>query len=132
MLLHIASILAFMIVSFAAQGLSHFVINKAHYATVGFARKNPIIPMGLLVMVIQGFMLSLALAAWRGGVATLIDGLLVSLVFGVFLVSYVAIVEPSKYTVPSIKKWLLIEGSVGLVQFVIYGLVLGLIHQHLG
>ena len=126
---HILSVVAFLIVSFAAQGLSHFVINAEHFAAVTFMRAEPIIPLGLFVMVLQGAMLSLALQAWRGGSAKVADGLSVACLFGAFLVSYIAIVEPSKYVVPSILDWFLVEASVGAVQFAVFGVVLGAIHH---
>jgi len=132
MLKHALSIVAFMVVSFAVQGLSHFVINKAHFDAIGFPRPDPLIPLGLLVMIIQGLILSIALATWRPKMVTLKDGLAVSMTFGIFLVSYIAIVEPSKYIVPSIQSWLMVEGLAGLIQFGLYGVLLGLIHKRLG
>lgn len=129
---HLLSILGFMVVSFAAQGLSHFAINAEHFASVSFMRVDPIIPLGLLVMVLQGGLLSLALQAWRGDSAMVVDGFLVSCVFGAFLVSYIAIVEPSKYMVPSILGWFQVEAVVGLAQFAIFGFVLGVIHSRFG
>ena len=125
---HLLSILAFMVVSFAAQGLSHFAINAEHFATVSFMRADPVIPLGLLVMILQGGLLSLSLQAWRGKSVGIFDGLLVSCIFGAFLVSYIAIVEPSKYIVPSILGWFRVEALVGLAQFAIFGAVLGCIH----
>lgn len=52
MLKHMISVVAFMVISFGVQGLSHFVINKSHFDSIGFARPDPLIPLGLLVMVI--------------------------------------------------------------------------------
>ena len=92
---------------------------------------DPIIALGLLVMVIQGVVLSVALSAWRGAAASITDGVIVSLTFGLFLVSYIALVEPSKYTVPSVQNWLMVEGSAGLIQFGLFGLLLGLVHKTL-
>ncbi len=126
---HLLSILAFMVVSFAAQGLSHFVINAEHFAAIPFMRPDPIIPLGLLVMIIQGATISIALHRWRGGAATLSDGVLIAAAFGTFLVSYIAIVEPSKYAVPSPVDWILVEATTGLAQFAVFGVLLGLIHR---
>ncbi|QBY01907.1 hypothetical protein E2K80_15200 [Rhodophyticola sp. CCM32] len=131
MLQHVLSVVAFMIVSFAAQGLSHFVINKDHFASVSFMRPDPVIPLGLLVIVFQGALLSMALHVWKGDGVRVADGILVSLIFGAFLVSYIAIVEPSKYLVPSIGAWVRVELLVGFAQFAIFGVILGWIHQKL-
>jgi len=129
MLKHILTVPAFMIVTFAAQGLSHFVINKEHFDAIAFTRPEPIMPLGFTVMIIQGLILSYALASWRGKAVTLRDGVMISLAFGLFLVAYVALTEPAKYAVPSIPDWMVIEGTVGLVQFAVFGLALGFIHR---
>jgi hypothetical protein len=132
MIKHLVSVLAFMVVSFAAQGLSHFAINAEHFATISFMRPDPVIPLGLLVMVVQGGLVSLGLHSWRGESARIVDGVLASGAFGAFLVSYIAIVEPSKYQVPSILGWFEVEALVGLAQFAIFGVMLGAIHQRFG
>ncbi len=129
---HLLSIFAFMAISFAVQGLSHFVINKDHFAGIDFMRSDPIIPLGLFVMVIQGLIMTIALKRFAPTGATIRDGLVVSLAFGLFLIAYIAIVEPSKYAVPSISAWFLIEGPVGLIQFSVFGIILGLIHKKMG
>lgn len=128
---HILSVLAFMIVSFSVQGVSHFLINKKHYASIEHMRSDQIIPLGLLVMVIQGILLTTALSAWKGSHALVMDGLVVSMVFGLFLGSYIALVEPAKYAVPSVSQWISVEASASTIQFVAFGLLLGFIHQQL-
>lgn len=129
MIVHALAIIAFMAVTFAAQGLSHFVINQEHFAMVSFMRPEPIMPMGFLVMVIQGLILSVSLQAWKGKTVQIKDGLWIALAFGGFLVSYIAITEPAKYMVPSISNWFRIEIMVGLFQFGVFGAVLGWIHR---
>lgn len=129
---HILSVLAFILCTFGTQGLSHFVINKDHFAQIAHLRPDPIMPMGFAVMCIQGILLSLALHAWRGGEATLTDGVKVALIFGLFLVSYIALTEPAKYTVPSIAAWIRVEVLVGAAQFGVFGVLMGYIHQRWG
>ena len=46
---------------------------------------------------------------------------------GVFLVSYLALVEPAKYAVPSVGAWLAVEAGAGFVQFTLFGLLLAAI-----
>lgn len=128
MIKHFLSVLAFVIVSFAVQGVSHFVINEAHFATIGFARAEPILALGVLVMVLEGIILTFALSAYKPN-ASIKHGLMLSLAFGLFLASYIALVEPSKYDVPSIIDWIKVEATASLVQFLAYGLILGYIHS---
>ncbi len=132
MLIHILSVVAFMVVSFAAQGLSHFVVNSDHFAAIEHLRKDPIIPLGLLAMVMQGAIMSVALSVWREGDATVGSGLVVAVAFGLFLIAYISLVEPAKYTVPDIASWMRIETIVGVAQFTVFGVLLGLIHSKFG
>ncbi len=126
---HVLTILAFVVVSFAAQGLSHFVINVDHFAAIPFMRQEPILLLGIAVMLIQGLLLSVLYARAYGHDNSVRHGIEFGLIMGLFLVSYIALVEPSKYTAPSISSWIAVEGSVGFVQFGVFGLLLGFIHR---
>tara|TARA_R110000772_G_scaffold28740_5_gene72250 strand:+ start:809 stop:1186 length:378 start_codon:yes stop_codon:yes gene_type:complete len=119
-----------MIITFAVQGLNHFVINSAHYASIDFARPEPIMALGFLTMIVQGGILTFALAHITPIGARIRDSLKVSLSFGLFLGFYIAVTEPAKYAAPSIPCWILTEGLASTIQFVVFGLVLGFIHEH--
>lgn len=126
---HILSVIAFMVVSFAVQGLNHFVINTEHYANIDFARPEPVMALGFLTMIIQGSILTLALAHVAPIGAAIKDGLKVSLSFGLFLGFYIAVTEPAKYAAPSIPGWIFTEGFASTIRFVVFGFVLGVIHE---
>lgn len=129
---HLLSVVGFIVVSFAVQGLNHFVINKTHYDNIDFAREEPVLVLGFLAMIIQGLLLSYAMTKIVSSGSLLRDGLLVSLSFGLFLASYIALAEPAKYAAPSIFSWFLTEGLASTIQFLIYGFVLGFIHRKFG
>ncbi|AZV77545.1 hypothetical protein EBB79_06330 [Parasedimentitalea marina] len=126
---HLISVMAFMLVTFAVQGFSHFLLNADHFAAMGFLRETPIMPMGFTVMIIQGFILSLALSRWGPSQPSLRDAMIISLAFGLFLASYIVLTEPAKYTVPSILAWIRVEATASASQFVLFGILLGLIHR---
>jgi len=42
-------------------------------------------------------------------------------------VSYIALAEAAKYTVPSVSRWIAVEALAGAVQFTVWGLLLGLV-----
>ena len=131
-LVHLASMVSFVVVTLAVQGASHFALNKEHYKGISYLRPDPIIPLGLSTAAIQGLVMSVALVAWRGTEPVLTDGLWVSAAFGVVLASYIGMAEPSKYTVPDVGKWMRVELSASFVQFAVWGLLLGIIHTTLG
>ena len=123
------TVAAFMAVSFTVQGASHFVINIDHYAAIPFTRADPILPMGLLVMIVQALIISFAMIQlWPEG-ATMRQALTVSACFGLFLAAYIALTEPAKYTAPSIPKWIAVEATASFVQFAVFGVFLGWIYR---
>ena len=123
------TVLAFMVISFAVQGLSHFVINAEHFASISFARPDPILPMGLTAMIIQALILSFVMTRlWPDG-ASFRQGVSVSVCFGLFLGSYIVLAEPAKYAAPSIPSWMMVEATASFIQFSVFGVLLGLIHS---
>ena len=48
---------------------------------------------------------------------------------GSILVSYEALAEAAKYTVPSVASWIAVELGAGFVQFTLYGALLGSVHR---
>ncbi len=126
---HSLSVVAFILITFAVQGLNHFVINVEHYANVEFARPEPVMALGFLTMIVQGSILTLALGYVAPMGARIKDAMIVSLSFGLFLGFYIAVTEPAKYAAPSIPVWILTEGLASTIQFTLFGYVLGLIHR---
>ena len=123
------TVLAYSFVSFAVQAASHFAINASHYASIPIMRSEPIMALGISAMVIQGALAGLLFPAVRWGAASIRTGLLFAWVLGAFLASYIVLVEPGKYTVPSVSAWMRVEGLAALIQFTAFGLLLGLIHR---
>ncbi|MBV1867075.1 MAG: hypothetical protein KUG69_04095 [Marinosulfonomonas sp.] len=123
------TVLAFIVVSFGVQGLSHFVINADHFAAIGFIRAEPVLPMGIAAMIVQALIFSFVMPRlWPSG-ATIRQGVIVSACFGLFLASYIVLAEPAKYAAPSIPAWMTIESLASFVQFGVFGVLLGLIYR---
>jgi len=66
---------------------------------------------------------------FAGAKSTMKSALGFSWLMGTFLVSYTACAEAAKYMVPSVASWIAVELAVGLVQFTVFGLLLGLIYR---
>lgn len=129
MIKHTLSVLAFMVITLAVQGGSHFWANKAHYDALTFTRDQPIMLMGIAAMIIQGIIMTTALHIWRGPDAQLGQGILIAVAFGLFLSSYISLAEPAKYAAPSILQWIRVEAVSTILQFGTFGILLGLIHR---
>lgn len=120
---------AYVVSTFVVQALSHFAINREHYAAVNFLRPEPIFVLGLASMVVQGALLTFLFSRHRGSSTGWKRGWAFGLLTGMFFVSYPVLAEPAKYAVPSITAWMLVEVVAGFFQFSLFGLALGWIQR---
>lgn len=120
---------AFMVVTFAVQAGSHFVLNVEHYAGIPIMRAAPIMPLGILAMVVQGTLAGLLFPAVRWADGSVRSGVKFAWMLGAFLGSYIVFAEPAKYLVPSIADWMLVESAATFVQFSLFGVLIALIHR---
>ena len=121
--------LAFVIASFIVQASSHFAINTGHYAAIEFMRKDQIVELGIFTMLLQGAILAYFYPFFYQSGAPVLQGLKYGLLMGLFLGSYITLVEPAKYAAPSVSEWIVVEGMVSLAQFSLYGVLVGLIYD---
>src|SRR5258705_8360339 len=63
----VLTVLAYVVSTFAVQGASHFAINTAHYAAIPIMRTDPVIPMGIASMVIQGLIFAMLFPTFARG-----------------------------------------------------------------
>lgn len=128
----VLTIVAYAGTTLAVQGASHFAINAEHYAAVSMLRSQPIVPMGLTAMVIQGAIFALLFPTFNRGGSAIRNGLLFSWALGGFLASYIVLGEAGKYAIPSVLSWIAVESSAAAVQFTFFGVLLGLLHRRSG
>jgi hypothetical protein len=76
---------AFILVGFTVQATSHFVVNADHYAAIPIMRPEPIMPPGVLAMVVQGVFAGLLFPTTRWADGTLRSGMVFAWVLGAFL-----------------------------------------------
>ncbi len=129
MVKHLLSVLAYVVATFAVQATSHFLVNTGHYAAVTYMRKEPIFPLGILSMLVEGAVLSYLYSAIPKTGNWLADGLKFGWLVGAFAVGYIGLAEAAKYQVPSVGSWVLVESLNAFAQFTIYGVLLGFIQR---
>lgn len=127
---HLLSVLGYVFATFATQATSHFAVNAAHYAAVAHIKPDPIVPLGFLSMLIQGSVLSLVYARSRFAESGIKGALALSWMLGAFLVSYIALAEAGKYSVPDVGSWIAVEIIVGFLQFTLVGVLMGLAYRY--
>lgn len=126
---HMLSVLAYAVATFITQAVSHFIVNADHYASVTFIRKETIFPLGIFSMLIQGSILAYLYPRTMGARRSIADACKFAWLAGGILVSYIALAEAAKYSVPSVPSWVTVEAVAGFVQFTFYGVLLGIVHR---
>jgi hypothetical protein len=122
------AVVAYVLATFLTQAVSHFVVNRGHYAAVTYLRPEPIFSLGIASMLIQGAVLGFLYSRTRTAGRSIGDALRFAWLAGSILVSYIALAEAAKYRVPAIGSWLAVEIVAGFAQFTFYGVLLGLIY----
>lgn len=119
--------LLFICTTFLIQACSHFVINVVHYSKIPHMRptEGVIFPLALLTMTLQGSVLSYIYGIFSKEAPNWKNGLTYAFLMCLFFVSYTAFTEAGKYQVPDVLSWILVEGTAGLIQFCLFGILLG-------
>jgi len=125
---HLLAVLAYVVATFATQAASHFGVNAAHYAAVTYLRAQPIFVLGVLSMLIQGSIMSYLYAQLPQSGRSTGHAVLFAWLVGSILVSYEALAEAAKYSVPSVAS-IAVEVAAGFVQFTLYGALLGWVYR---
>ena len=123
------TVVAYVVTTFAVQGTSHFAINAEHFAAIPIMRAEPMIPLGITSMIIQGLIFAWLYPVFAAGASTVRKGIAFSWFLGGFLASYIVLGEVGKYAIPSVSGWIGVELSAAFVQFTLFGIGLGLIHR---
>ncbi len=121
--------LAYLLVTFPLAFVWHLVIFKDIYQWLGIYREDPIIPLGFLVILIQGLLLSYAFPIFYRDGSSLNQGLKFGLFMGLFLWSSQVVATAAKHHVASLSTWLAIETAYFAIQFALVGLAIGFVYS---
>jgi len=123
------AVLAYIVCTFLIAAPWHLVLFKQIYDELAiFSRKDPLIPLGLLSMAMQGLILSYLYPLFAKGGPPLKTGLQFGALMGVLLASIAVFAEAGKQEVTSLSTWLVFESAYYLFQFSLVGAVIGLIY----
>ncbi len=112
---HILTALGYIVATFATQATSHFVVFAKHYADVAILKAEPNFALGFSSMIIQGLILSFVFEKSTFATESTFDSVKLAWLFGLFLVSYIALAEAGKYSVPNVTSWIAVEFLVGFI-----------------
>jgi hypothetical protein len=124
---------AYLVITFALGFIWHLVVFKDLYRRLAIYTRldEPIIPLGLLSMLIQGAVLAYLYPHIVDIQGSVIDGITFSLLMGLFIASSAVIAEAGKQRVTSLRIWFVVESLYYLIQFSLAGLAISLIYATL-
>lgn len=123
----------YLVLTFIFAAGWHLVLFKDTYARLGsFTRAPPIIWLGLVSMVLQAIVVAYVYPRFYGGGSPVAEGATFGLLLGVFMGSNAVLAEAGKNQVGALRTWILFEGTYYLIQFVVVGIVVGLVYGRLG
>jgi hypothetical protein len=124
---------AYVAITFALGFIWHLVVFKNLYRRLAIYTRldEPIIPLGLLSMLIQGVVLAYLYPQVVDTQGSVFQGITFSLLMGLFLASSAVIAEAAKQRVTSLWIWFVVESLYYLIQFSLTGLAISFIYATL-
>lgn len=123
------AVIAYVVLTFTIAASWHLVLFKDLYDALAiFTRKEPIIPLGLLSILMQALVLAYLYPFFRRGDSPAKEGSKFGLLIGVLMASIAVFAEAAKQNVSALSTWLMLESVYYLLQFSVVGMVMGLIY----
>lgn len=121
--------LAYTLVTFPLAVIWHVVLFEDKYHSFGYFEGEPSFVLGLLTIIIQGFVLSFLYPYVKFKGQGISRGLKYSLPIGVFFWSSHVLAFVAKQVVDSSLSFVVMESFYLLIQFGVYGLLIGKIYD---
>lgn len=120
---------AYIVFNFVFALVWNLGLFKKQYAemTGSTAREKPIIPLGLVAIIVQALALSVLFSLFYKGVNLVGEGLMLGLLLGSYSTVYGAFVVPAKFNITPIWKYATLELLYGILHFGIAGIMLAYI-----
>ncbi len=121
--------LAYTLITFPLAVVWHVVVFEDKYRAFGYFNGEPSFTLGLLTIAIQGFMLSFLYPYFNFSGNGITKGIKYSLLIGLFFWSSHVLAFVAKQVVENSLSFIFMESFYLLIQFGIYGVAIGLIHD---
>ena len=124
---------AYVAITFALGFVWHLMVFKDLYHRLAIYTRldDPIIPLGLLSMLIQGAVLAYLYPKIVDVHSSVFECIRFSLLMGLFIASSAVIAEAAKQRVTSLQIWLVVESVYYLIQFLLAGMAMSSIYSTL-
>ncbi len=126
--------LGYIIITFALGATWHLILFRNVYDALGVYANldHPNFVLGILSMVIQGWLLSWLFPRFCRGQHPLKEALMFFWLMGLFFGSGSVIAEVAKQHVSSLTLWFLLAGGFTFIHFTLIGLLFGFIYRNEG
>ena len=126
---YLLATLAFIIVGFVIAFVWHLVIFKSVYESLKIYSIEPIVPLGFISFILEGFAFVYIFQFFRRGKKPMREGLVFGLLaYGVLMGGVGALAEGAKHATTSLSTWLIIESAFYIITGTILGTLVGLIY----
>ena len=120
---------AYTICTFSLAVGWHVLLFRERYESFGYFEREPNFLIGLLAIVLQGLLLSALFPMLRVKGSSLHRGLKFALLAGAFFWTSHVLAFVAKQQVPDVSAFILMETIYLLLQFGLFGLIIGAIHR---
>ncbi|MCI0526678.1 MAG: hypothetical protein L0Y56_04400 [Nitrospira sp.] len=124
------AVMGYIVVTFVIAATWHLVLFKGLYDQLGiFTRKEPLIPLGIVSIIMQAFVLAYLYPLFFRGGSPVKEGVKFGLLTGVLMASIAVFAEAGKQQVNSLMIWLAFESMYYLLQFSVAGIIIAVIYR---
>lgn len=125
----IIATVAYIVFNFVFALVWNLGLFKKQYAEMAgtTAREKPIIPLGLVAIIVQALALSVLFSSFYQGTNPIGEGLMLGLLIGSYSIVYGAFVVPAKFKIVPVWKYAMFEVAYGVLHFGIAGVILAYI-----
>ncbi len=121
--------LSYVVLSMAIAFPWHMILFHELYAEIGaFTRPEPIIPLGMLAMVIQGAVIAYLYPFWYKDGNPIVSGIKFMMIAGLLIYTVMVFATVAKMDINPISTLIIYGTLFQLIQFTITGAALGLIY----
>ena len=122
--------LGYTISTFALAVGWHVVLFERQYQAFGYFEGKPSFLIGLITIILQGLILSILFPMVRLTGSAVARGLKFSAIIGLFFWTSHVLAFVAKQSVPQASMFVLMESLYLVLQFGVFGLLLGIIHKN--
>ena len=123
------AVIAYVVPLFPLAYLWHLSTFKTSYDRLEIFRDNPVIPLGLASMVLQGVFFAWVFPKLFGGPSWIANGLEFAVIFAVLGWSFMVLPVAAKYRMTSVGKFMILETAFVVLQFVVTGLLIAWVYR---